>query len=463
MVSGRDTLASIERAIDDVQRSETSVQKSLEEANQKRVKLNKKRTEVLRNLAELRVKHALADGIIDSADRLAHQVKTLLKAREKTVASIKTRLETIEKNRQENLHACEEIGAEITKLEARLDELAQQAERELMDNADYVVMRDKLDRAQAVYEKAKEKTEQAEEDRERKGRAYQNDPLFMYLWRCKYGSSNYKPNGLIRWLDEKIAKLVGYNEARANYAVLLEIPVRLGDHLKHLGRRRDEEQSKLDAAKADKIKQLAGRDLYDDLRQARKTEKERHEDREHLGAELAEITSQMNLYAEGRDHAFKKAIEITVDFVEQDDLIELMRDARETEDPRDDEVTQILRATDKDIEQLRDSIDDKREELERLFKRKQELIQIAADFRRSHYDDPGSVFEDGSNLGIFLEELLRGAITGADYWSRAQRRHRWRSRPADPFRRRSPFPPLGGSMGRGSRSSQPDFSTGGGF
>lgn len=137
--------------------------------------------------------------------------------------------------------------------------------------------------------------------------------------------------------------------------------------------------------------------------------------------------------------------------------------ARETQAPDDDEIIAVLRSVDRDNSELQNLISEKNMELERLFDRKQDLIQLAADFRRSHYDDPGSIFEQSGNLESVLEELLRGAISGADYWSRAQRHHRWRDRPADPYRRRSPFPPLGGSMGQGSDSDQPDFRTGGGF
>ena len=93
------------------------------------------------------------------------------------------------------------------------------------------------------------------------------------------------------------------------------------------------------------------------------------------------------------------------------------------------------RFLDEKIVDQKSQISTLREELERLFSRKEELIRVAAEFRRAHYDDPGSVFVPGgggrgTDINVLLEELLRGVITGADYWSRAQRRHRWQSRPA---------------------------------
>jgi len=57
----------------------------------------------------------------------------------------------------------------------------------------------------------------------------------MYLWRRKLGTSEYASGFLVRWVDEWIARLVNYREARANYAMLNEIPARLRAHVEGLG------------------------------------------------------------------------------------------------------------------------------------------------------------------------------------------------------------------------------------
>ncbi len=52
----------------------------------------------------------------------------------------------------------------------------------------------------------------------------------MYLWDRQYGLPGYKACGLTRWLDGKVARLIGFADARANYARLNEIPERLREH-----------------------------------------------------------------------------------------------------------------------------------------------------------------------------------------------------------------------------------------
>jgi hypothetical protein len=84
------------------------------------------------------------------------------------------------------------------------------------------------DREQAA--RAEEKAAQAEADREEKRRPYEADPLFMYLWRQRYGTREYKASNLVRFFDRKVAHLIGFEAARINYAMLMELPDRLREH-----------------------------------------------------------------------------------------------------------------------------------------------------------------------------------------------------------------------------------------
>ncbi|MGI9521709.1 MAG: hypothetical protein ACR2PG_08680, partial [Hyphomicrobiaceae bacterium] len=107
-----------------------------------------------------------------------------------------------------------------------------------------------------------------------------------------------------------------------------------------------------------------------------------------------------------------------------------------------------------------------------ISQRREDLLRIAADFRRNYYDDPRSIFipgRDGQELDDILDDLLGGAIAGADYWDRARRQHRWDDRPADPCRRSSRLPPWQGGFdpwGNGPEDDfghDEDFRTEGGF
>lgn len=467
MQTGRETLKSIESALRDLQAQERQVRAELERNGQERSDLLSKRLSAFRELAVVRNRHAVADGVIDDADRLTDQVKGILQARQKTVDGLAARSKTAEASREEKLAALDELLETIETHEQQLDNFAKQARRELSDNRAYRDALAALQLAQKTYQRAQEKTAQAEKDRKRKGAPYKNDPLFMYLWQRNYGSNRYQATGLIKWLDEKVAGLVGYHSARANYALLNEIPIRLAEHSERLGAKWRLAQEAADNILAAKVAVLAGDDLPRKLKDFRQKQKLLNLELEQLAGELSETASQINIYAEGKDRSFLQATELAAQFLEQESLQRLRALARKTQEPTDDQIVARIRQMESKIEQLRTSAQSLQAKLEKLFNRKEDLIRLAADFRRNYYDESNSVFEPGADGSVLLEQLLRGAITVAEYWMRAQQGHRWRNRDADPFRRSSGLPPLQGGFdwpsGSSNRQSGDEFTTGGGF
>lgn len=470
MQAGSETLKSIEAALQDLRRDEQDLRKQLQDAGNERTAIMTKRLDAFKELARVRARHAIADGVIDQADRLSEQVESILSARQKTVESLNARAEAAEAMRAQKLAEHEALLAKIEDFETELDRLAEEARNSLADDPAYSAATKAFEQAEAIFIRAEKKSKQAAEDRKTKGEPFEKDPLFMYLWRRDYGGKDYKPNGLIKWLDEKVAALVGYHDARANYAVLNEIPLRLGEHVARLGKKLAREEQAVAEIEAARIRKLAGSDLPKQLGDARAEQKALHAVLEKIAGELSETTSQVNIYAEGRDRSFLQAVELSAGFLEQESLDRLRRLARETAEPSDDAIVRRIRKFEDELEDLRGSNLKLQSKLERISKRKDELIRLAADFRHSYYDDPGSVFTSRGDADRWLELLLRGAITVAEYWVRAQAGHTWRSRPADPFRRSSSLPPFGGGFNwpsnRGRRSGGSDgddFRTGGGF
>ena len=85
-----------------------------------------------------------------------------------------------------------------------------------------------------IVQRAEEKLSQAEADRAEKRRPYESDPLFMYLWRRRFGTRDYHAGSLVRYFDRKVAHLIGFENARVNYAMLMELPDRLREHVERL-------------------------------------------------------------------------------------------------------------------------------------------------------------------------------------------------------------------------------------
>lgn len=465
MKSGRQTLADIERSIAELRAQENRLLEDVGEIDSELVRLLDERTGAFAKLAELRAREAVADGVIDQADALQQRVEALLKARQKTIDELKRR-EANTNGRHEQLEAvAEALRDEIEALEKQLDEVAQVATRELESDPGFIELQQALDETQKVYQFALAKNQRAEQDRIKKGAAYEGDPLFMYLWERRYGSSEYRPNWLIRMGDDWIARKIRYNDARANYSVLNEIPRRLAEHVDDLAADLARAEAAISAAKADRIRKLAGKDLTAALTDARERQSRNNAELEATEVETNEIGPQLLRYAEGRDESFQEAVKLLTTFLEHETYRELMNGARRTVEPNDDRIVSRIGEIDRKTDELRERLAKHRADLEKVSRKRRELIEIAQRYRRRHYDDVSSEFDLDDIGEELLKALLRGAITAAEYWARAQRGHKWKDRPADPFRRGAGLPPFGGGWGRrGSRRGKSGgFRTGGGF
>jgi chromosome segregation ATPase len=476
MQSGRETLAGIEQALRDLKIQETALQAELETANAERTKLQTERLELLRVLARIRAQDAIADGVIDEADNLSHQMRASLIARLRTIRQLEERQAKADTERQNLVARQDALVQRIAGLEEQLDRLAAEARTQLESDPAFKELSGRHARLDAMLGKAVEKADLAARDEHEKGQPYRDDPLFMYLWRRQMGTPSYKASGLIRTLDTWVAGLVRYTDARANYAMLTEIPVRLRAHADDVRRQTMAEKVRLDDMLAQRTRELAGTDLIATLEQERSQQQALDGELETITSELTETGNQLKLYAKAEDQSFQAAVLAYTAFLEREPLRRLISDAAATETHEDDRIAADMRRIAEFLEGIETAATTNRRRLEQMSERRLELTRLASNFRRQRYDDVGSQFSDNPKVDDLLQMLLRGAITAADYWMRMQQQQQWRHRPGDPWRRQSGLPPFdgfpggwGGGGGRrrneggGTRGSGGGFGTGGTF
>lgn len=477
MADGYETFEEIERAIAEVRHTEKTVAQKLEADNQARAQLMRNRAGAIRRLAETRVRGAVADGTIDEADRLDRDVAEILKVRQRAIGDLEERQTREETRHRELLAEAKSLAATTSDLEAELDAIGERARAVLLETPAYRDLVGERDTLAEQLENATEKAEQADEDRITKGKPYEADPLFMYLWERNFRGPNYRASGAIRWLDGQVAAHIGYNGARANYAMLNEIPDRLRAHVGRLEATLENVSEEVAALEAKKIQDLIDDNLPDRLAQARTRQGEIDGELSAVETALAETAGQLNRYAEGRDEGYATAIGTLTAFLDHARYNQLVRAARRTDALDDDRIVDDIGDLNRKAEGLDREIKDRRSELKRLERRRDELIKVAAEFRRKSYHRQGSIFDfdfDDDDWEDALKMVVKGGLTVAEWWLRAQARQRWSGRAGDSWRRSSGLPPFnwGGGKRRGGRRKSKrrsggwggkDFRTGGGF
>ena len=473
MLSGRDALERIDRAVAEARGEADALQAGLAGLNQREVEMRAGMRAALEELARFRLEQSRAGSVSAAVAGVERKIAGLMAAREREQAELTGRLD--------------ELGQRIAGLETRraaaaaaadeaagmLDAGEQALQHKLEQDAAYQARHASTEKAEAVAVEAEHKHALALDDRRVKGAPYEADALFMYLWARGYGTSAYRGSGLVRMADAWVARLIRFEDARRNYYMLTEIPTRLGEHARRM---REAANAEIDALAA---LESAARDRSDvpeleqNLDAARRAV-------EAVDAELAEARDAMRVaeaardaFGRGDDEKFRAAIAAMADALDDDSIAQLRRAARRTRMPEDDAIVERLVGLEEALDDLageRDQLSDlARARSERL----SELEDMRIEFRRRGYDDYGSEFDDRGLFGVMLAEFVRGAIPGSVYWDRLGRSHRRTARRSRPdfgsggFRFPGPlsFPGArgGGFRTGGGMSRGGGFRTGGGF
>ncbi|MFU8889725.1 MAG: hypothetical protein ACNA8N_14110, partial [Trueperaceae bacterium] len=317
----------------------------------------------------------------------------------------------------------------------------------------YLALREAAEAAERVAVHADEKATLAEEERAAKGAAYDGDPLFAYLWRRGYGTTTYRGWPLTRWLDGRVARLIGFEQARRNYHRLQELPVRLREHADRVGAAADEALAALAERDADEREADGVLPLADAVEAARVHLLELDAEIERSAAAVAAVDERLAAFARGEDPLYLEAVALLTEELGRVSLKALAREAIATPLPEDDRVVARLLELERRRETQTMAQAELREAAARHKARATDLERVRIDFTRRRYDQPGNVFTEGALIGTLLAQLLDGVMTRDALWRVLERQRRVAPTRSDPtfgsggFGRGSPW---GGGLGGGS-------------
>jgi len=426
MVSGRQTLGSIDHALGDLRREETELTTQIDRATKSISDLHGEQTDAYRDLARFRLDLDGSATLGTRLDMSSRKARKLLDQRSGELQKITEENRQVESARAERQRDRNSLVDARNAMADKLDDLMEQVDAALESNAAFLDQQKRMEQAQATASAAKEKAETALEDRETKGQAYLDDPLFVYLWEREFGTSSYDKTGIIRSLDRWVAGLIKFHDARPNYAMLTQIPDRLEKHAVRCAADAEREAARLAEISRAAAKDIAGEDLaakLDDLEREISTV---DQELEKLDIRLDHLADTIRAFANGEDKSFVEAEDLLTKSLKSDDIDQLWREAIATPSPEDEKIVRRIEAAGERIERLAREVRQDRELQRDLSRRREELTKVSRKFRKNGYDSWDSEFSDNNLTTVLLGELVKGAITGADYWSRAKRTHKRR-------------------------------------
>jgi len=411
MVASHQVRAQMDRAMAQLTREEAALAGRLATLAEEAQAAATEEAAAVRTLAEIRL-DAMArdeiDGRLTAAEAAAREVLATKRARLAEIEAEEARLA------QQAIAAEGARMAAAEALETAMEALAAQVaqtQARLAEEPDWQAAEAHAAAARATAEAADAKAAQAEADRDEKAKAFEDDPLFTYLWQRGYGTADYQAMNIVRYGDGKVADLIGFRGAREAYYRLTEIPRRLRAHAARLAA--DAEAAEEARAEIERAGLAAdgGGPLQAAIENAEAALDRSEAEAERVDAAAADLRAEAEtLLDPERDPALARALDGMAAALGSESRDRLRAAAAETASAADDAVVERLEGLAATQSRISREIAEVRAARRDLGERIGEIERERRRFGRQGYGAPGGSFDNGEMIGQILGGVLAGAL-----------------------------------------------------
>jgi hypothetical protein len=463
MISGRQALAQIEQAIEKARQQEAQFERAYTAATEEVGRLRIQRTESFRELARLKLDAITREKVVGNLDAAERQALSVLNSRQEALRQLTERRRQAEEHVRQAEATRQAAVDALERALADVEAIRRNVEAKVSTDAEWSTLRARVSEVTGQAQQAEKKAVQAEADRDEKRRPYEADPLFMYLWTRKFGTAAYRANPFTRTMDRLVARVVGYDKARANYALLNEIPERLREHSRRLISEVREARERLTALERQALLSAGIEATEAVAAKARDAVAEADGRLAEAREALATLDRTYDSSVLEGDAPYREAVEVLAAADQRENLDQLYQETLRTPTPHDEEIVRRIQATDDIINRALRQAVDAHQKLKEIAQRRAMIEHEWEELRNSGYDTPYGTFGNEPALGNVLGGVLTGAIGGAILGQVLRGGfHRGPSPWDSGFGGGLPIPPLDG-FGTGGSFGGGGFRTGGSF
>ncbi len=394
----------VQEARDRLEASERTVERRADELE----RLDARRADVLRSLARLHLPElspAAVQGTLASA-RAA--TDAILGEKDDRRAALEESIPRQRRRADETERELADVSAALDDVERRRQPLARAVYAELEADERWRELAAEVRRTRARVDASATRRRAAIGERDEKRPAYESDPFFSYLSRRGYGTPRSAGNALTRRLDRWLARATDYEESKARYDLLGQLPIHAEEMLNRARSELASAGEPLGALEAEVVDRHGLGPVLERGERLHARKRAVGESARLAAEELRRLTRERAELDDLRGRYYERAIaEIEADLRGRasDDLAAL---AARTSDSEDDALVSELTALRERAAHARARLSRARDERRRLDERLGGLEEIRARFVAEDWDGHRSRFDD--SLG--LEALLAGYLAG---------------------------------------------------
>lgn len=444
MLSGIQALQEIDQTLKTVKREIHRIDSELADLSTQLTNNKRQQLTTIQAIAKVRLESIDNGNLISYLSSADQNALSLLKKHDQALAKIEKSI-TTEQDKQEQLESERAtLLADANQIAEKLAAKEAELQQQLSQDSEYIDALKRAQDADNVADEAERKAHTSANSLEEKGKPYQADDLFMYLWERKYGTADYNNyNPLTRLIDGWIAKKIKYHHSRANYWNIQEIPKRLEQHAQSVRKQADAFIVDLETLEKKALKAGGAVKLQQDLEKAR-TKIEKH-DEKILKAEesLSQLLSSRTQFIAGEDIHTQQALQALQQGLEHQTINGLEQMVNATPSNQDNSLLYDLSRFQETYQDIQEDIQNLRSAHDQKLKRLKEIEDVRRNFKRHRYDDMRSGFSNDAVISAILTQFLEGIVNGSELWRVIQRNQRHRDV--------GPWPDYGsGGLGRQS-------------
>ena len=471
--NGFTTLTQLDGRLQSMRQNLHEMELNAEQYSQQIAEIGNQESGIYADLAALSLsKLDNADGVRQTLSRAERQAQEMLQKREKAMHTLVVETEQSLMLQKQLEQAREKQSQSLQNLGEKLHALVESTHAALALNDEYKLLQERAQTAVDTVEAAEIKAERSANEHRQKAGLYEQDDIFMYLWRRAYGTKDYRAGRLTRLFDRWVAMHVGFEEQRQNYYMLQEIPKRLEAHVESLRLAAQEAMAALETMEQTAEEENGVRAIEQEMAQLEDELALADEAIEKEEIHYHQCLQQRDLYARAEDTLYQRALAALAEGLKSQSLEQLRHRAERTSGYEDDSLVGQLA----ELQQEQRSVAQTHRTAQRASsdfrKRLSALESIRKNFKRQSFDAPHSQFTDAAAVATAMDDFTRGLITSRELWRLIERSQRFIRRRTYPNYGRRPgamrmprgirIPSNWGGMGGGGRGGGFRFPSGGG-
>ena len=452
-LSGNDVLKLIERTLTDTRGEIGNIDVRLARATAELERLKQAEIGCLSVLAKMRLREIEGAEVSAQLDATGESVRALLAERELAQVDNEAEIARAEARREELERERAVQHDAVDAAEQALDDAKAQAQRALAADENHRAALAAAEASDRVADFAEAKAKGAHEDRVEKGKPYEADPLFSYLWTRGFGTPAYVGMGLSRALDRWVARVANFEPLRRDYWMLTELPARFDEHATRMRLKADADLGAVQAIEQAAAEAAGVPQREEELAKAAEALAAIDARIEEHETAIDELIEKRAAFASGDDDISRRCNEILRDALRGETMRSLRERASATPTPDDDAAVDQLTEVRANLPRVEEDAQRYRALHETQRERALKLDEIRKRFKESRYDAVSSEFVNGALIATLLTQLLAGALGVGDTWDGLKKQHRNRPMHSDPRFGSGRFPrggnPWGGGWGGG--------------